>query len=665
MIRLLIYISLIALLTGSFIPLISVKHARIVRKFSLFAAVIGSIAMLAFSSAILYTGNALRIFLFQVHPLFQIGLFIDRLAAFFMFTIAIVGLAVAVYSLSYIEHYEYKTRKNVLTGLMSIFILSMALVIASANMASLLFFWEIMALSSFILVCLDYDKKETRKAALFYFAMTQLSTLFLVAAFAIIYNITGSLEITQMQSLSSGPQITPLLSTILFLCIFLGFGIKAGIIPFHKWLPYAHPAAPSNISALMSGLMIKVAIYGLIRFIMFVLPVASLWWGVLILVAGTLSAILGVIYALKEHDIKTLLAYHSIENIGIILMGFGLYIIFSLNNLTQLAMLSLASSLFHTLNHALFKSILFMAAGSVVNATGTKNIEELGGLIKKMPTTAVLFLIGAVSISGLPPFNGFVSELMLFQAFFNVYLLGSYSLQMLLVVCVAVLALTSALAAACFVKAFGIIFLAQPRSKKAEDAKEAPSSMLLGPGILAALCILLGVFSFQIFQAVSGMFGIQFSIPNLLVIGILLILTYMLALFFADSGKKSKLKNIRESETWGCGYKFPLKHIPTIPTEYTASGFSEPIVNIFKKFYLPKRNLERNYYDQAQSVFKDGFVEISLIKFFEKYMYMPVAAGVDFVSRKISRLQSAGLDAYVSYLFIACLGIIILMRFII
>ncbi len=660
------------MLAGSFMPIISLKHARRVRKLSLFAAMIGTLAMLAFSGVILYTGNTLRLFLFQIHPLFQIELLIDRLAAFFILTISIVGFAAAIYSLSYIEHYEYKTRKNVLTSLMCIFILSMALVIASANMASLLFFWEIMALSSFILVCLDYDKKETRKAALFYFAMTQLSTVFLIAAFAIIYNITGSLEITQMQSLQAGSQVlqispvfiafSPVLSTVLFLCIFLGFGIKAGIIPFHKWLPYAHPAAPSNISALMSGLMIKVAIYGLIRFIMFVLPIASLWWGVLILIAGTLSAILGVIYALKEHDIKTLLAYHSIENIGIILMGFGLYIIFSLNNLPQLAMLSLASSLFHTLNHALFKSILFMAAGSVVNATGTKNIEELGGLIKKMPTTAVLFLIGAVSISGMPPFNGFVSELMLFQAFFNVYLLGSYSLQMLLVVCVAILALTSALAAACFVKAFGIIFLALPRSKKAEDAKEAPKSMLLGPGILAELCILLGVFSYQIFQVITAMFGVEFPIPNLLAVVILLILTYMLALFFVNAGKKAK---VRENETWGCGYRFPSKGSYAIPTEYTASGFSEPIVNIFRKIYLPKRHLERNYYDQTQSVFKDGFVEINLIKFFEKYLYMPVVLSVDFISKKISRLQNAGLDAYVSYLFVACLSIIILMRYII
>ena len=298
---------------------------------------------------------------------------------------------------------------------------------------------------------LEYEKKETVKAGMFYFVMTHLSTVFLFFAFLFLYVTTGSFNIQPITA-------QPLIASIAFVFLFLGFGIKAGIIPFHKWLPYAHPASPSNISALMSGVMIKVAIYGLVRFLL-LLPMES-WWGMLILVMGTASALLGVIYALKEHDLKKMLAYSSIENVGVILVGIGLYVIFNVSGFTSIAMLALFGALFHSFNHAVFKSLLFMTTGAVINQAETKNIEEMGGLIKRMPTTALMFLIGAVSISALPPFNGFVSELMIFQAFFQSPVLGNPFLVLLLIVALSVFALTSALAAACFVKAFGISFLA-------------------------------------------------------------------------------------------------------------------------------------------------------------------------------------------------------------
>jgi formate hydrogenlyase subunit 3/multisubunit Na+/H+ antiporter MnhD subunit len=367
----------------------------------------------------------------------------------------------------------------------------MVLAVASYNMLVFVFFWEILSMSSFVFVLFEFGKPGTRKAALYYFIMTMLSTMCLLSGFYGIYASTGSFDIRPVASLQN--------LTLVFLSLFVGFSIKAGVVPFHRWLPYAHPAAPSSISAMMSGVMIKVAVYGLIRFTLTVLPKEG-WWGVLILVAGTVSAILGVIYALKEHDIKRLLAYHSIENIGIILIGLGLYLIYSANGLDELAALALAAALFHTLNHALFKSLLFLTAGSVVSATGKHNIEEYGGLIKQMPYTAGLFLIGAVSISGLPPFNGFVSELMLFQAFFGSYLIQDPVLKSLLVLCLAGFALTSALAAACFVKAFGITFLAVPRSESARNAKEVGKYMIAGEIVPAVLCMALGLFSLQIFS---------------------------------------------------------------------------------------------------------------------------------------------------------------------
>ena len=290
------------------------------RQAALLSAAVGSAAILAFALEIVFTNKSISFLAYQITPQLQFSFTIDRLAAFFLFLVSIVSLSVAIYSIQYVEHLTHERRKNLVVALMSVFIASMVLVIASSSMFSFLFFWETMALASFLLVMTEFEKQETQKAGIFYFVMTQLSTMFLLFAFLYIYSVTGTLN---MQSI----QANPLVTSVAFIFLFLAFGIKAGIVPFHKWLPYAHPASPSNISALMSGVMLKVAVYGLIRFVL-LMPM-QMWWGMLILAAGTASAVLGVIYALKEHDIKRLLAYHSIENIGIILIGLGLYVIFT------------------------------------------------------------------------------------------------------------------------------------------------------------------------------------------------------------------------------------------------------------------------------------------------------------------------------------------------
>ena len=409
MLQILFSIGLALFFVAIILPLLGSKLSgnKVPRQASLVCSIVASALILAFSLEIVFSAQTYTVLLYQITASFQFSFQVDRLAAFFLLLVSVVSAAVSVYSIQYVEHGEHEQRKNLIVTLMNVFIASMVLVVASFSMFSFLFFWEIMALSSFLLVMVEYEQKETQKAGIFYFVMTHLSTLFLLFAFLFIYITTGTFDMQQVRA-------DPLITSVAFAFLFLGFGIKAGIIPFHKWLPYAHPASPSNISALMSGVMIKVAIYGLVRFIL-LLPMET-WWGMLILVAGTISAVLGVIYALKEHDIKRLLAYHSIENIGIILIGIGLYVIFTLNGLDSIAFLALGGALFHTLNHAIFKSLLFMTSGSIVNATGTRNIEEMGGLIKRMPTTALLFLIGAISISALPPFNGFVSELMIFPS---------------------------------------------------------------------------------------------------------------------------------------------------------------------------------------------------------------------------------------------------------
>jgi hydrogenase-4 component B len=510
---------------------------------------------------------------------------------------------------------------------MGLFVLAMILVVCSTNMFSFIFFWEIMSISSLFLVLTEYENPKTRKAGIFYFVMTQLSTVFLISGFLSIANTTGSLEISS---------VTPAISWFALCCLLIGFSIKAGVIPFHKWLPYAHPESPSNISALMSGVMIKVAIYGLIRF--FILARPSLGWGIAVLILGSISAILGVIYALKEHDIKRLLAYHSIENIGIILLGFGLYLIFSCYNLADLATLALLGSLFHVVNHAIFKTLLFLSAGSVVNQVGSRNIEEMGGLVKTMPYTSVLFLIGSVAISALPPLNGFVSEMMIFSSFFSAIQVLEPSLKMLAIICLSLFALTSALAAACFVKVFAITFLAVPRSKHASEAQEVPKLMIFGQALLAILCIALGVFSYQIFAYL----GYNLPLINLVPISIFLAVLFIIALLIMATSR------YRQAETWGCGFTDQNPRM-----EYTASGFSEPILTIFKVIYSTKKKVAKNYHDSSSIILKDGSAEITLLKFFDEYIYMPIARFVQNASDRIAGLQNSNLDTYMGYVLVA------------
>jgi len=632
---------IITFVVALLVPLpLMLKSSKRSRLFSLFLQILGSLIFLALAAFIIIGKLRLQVDLYQIAPGATLSFIVDQLAAFFILIISTVSVCSCIYSLSY-EHHASNARQNIFTSMSAIFILSMILVIASSNNFSFLFFWEIMSISSFLLVMFDYKEKLTQKSGLFYFIMTQMSTVFLLFAFVLMYSANGSFAIQQMDGISGG------MKGLLFVALFIGFGIKAGVMPFHKWLPYAHSASPSNISALMSGVMIKVAIYGMLRFLLFTLQ-PELWWGITILIFGSASALLGVIYALKEHDLKKLLAYCSIENIGIILLGAGLYIIFQSYNLPELAWLSLGGGLFHTLNHALFKSLLFLTAGSAVNQTGTRDIEEMGGLVKRMPVTAVLFLIGAASVSALPPFNGFVSELMIFQALFQSFRINEPFVEVLLFVILALFALTSALAAACFVKAFGTVFLAMPRSGKAERATEVARAMLLGPAILAALCALLGIFSFQLFAAA----GFDFATPNLLPIGILMFvflgLTLVLMRLFS-SGKT------RLSETWGCGLTSQNSKM-----EYTASGFSEPILRIFKPIYRTNEVLEQHFSDNGNSIFKDGRVEIRTFKLFEERIYMPVAESIRRFSEKVAGIQDVDLDAHILYAFLAIIVLLIL-----
>lgn len=568
----------------------------------------------------------------------SISLLIDRLAAFFIIVICIVAACATIYSFDYIEHYGDPRRRHWLISMMALFILSMIMVVASANFFCLLFFWEIMSLSSFFLVILEREQPESRKAGVYYLVMTQFSTLFILLGGLTLYHFSGTFDITAT-ALTAGAL------TLTSLSFFVGFGTKAGLMPFHKWLPYAHAASPSNVSALMSGVMLKVAIYGLVRVMLDVLS-PPLWWSGLLLGFGTISAVLGVIYALKEHDLKKLLSFHSIENIGIIVIGLGLYGIFNHYGLDTLATLSLAGALFHTLNHAIFKSLLFMTAGSVVNATGTRNIEEMGGLIKRMPTTAIIFLIGAIAISALPPLNGFASEILLFQAYLGALELPNSFMAVLLFISLATFALMSALAAACFVKAFGIVFLALPRSPAAAIAKEVSFGMRLAPAILAGFCVILGIGSYQLLRAI----GLELPVPNLLPVSLIVAIVVGIAILLV----RRLGAPVRYTDTWNCGLGKQTGRM-----EYSATGFSEPIITIFSPIFRTRKVSQSEFADLDKTIIRSGHAEIKTLQFFEERIYLPLARLALRIGGLVSRWHNTDMDNFVLYAFVAIVVLIL------
>ena len=425
-------------------------------------------------------------------PFLAFAIRLDPLAALFLLTIALTGLAVSVYALGYVTEFYGRASLGLLGSLYNAFLASMTLVILADNGFFFLIVWELMSLISYFLVVTEHEKADVRHAGFFYLIMMHIGTAFIILTFLGLFEGTGSFSFEAFrhpqQPLPEG------LRTLVFLAALIGFGTKAGIVPLHVWLPRAHPAAPTHISALMSGVMIKTAIYALIRVYFDFLGGQFLWWwGFAVLVIGAISALLGVMYALMEHDLKSLLAFHSVENIGIILLGVGAGMIFLTYGLKEFAALGLLAGLYHTINHAMFKALLFLGAGSLVYATHTRNMEEYGGLLRRMPWTGACFLIGAVSIAALPPTNGFVSEWLVFQSLFLSFHLPALFLKLMLPIAAAMLALTGVLALACFAKAFGMSFLALPRSPHARRAAEAPPAMRIGMAVLALVCAVLGL----------------------------------------------------------------------------------------------------------------------------------------------------------------------------
>lgn len=679
--------AMLSFVIGAILPLFAPKDGRTVSIVSFGFAALGSLMVIALALSIGFSGSELRLTssMTSALPTQIIDFRVDGMAAFFMLIIGAVALAVSVYSIGSSSEYYGRRSIKALGLLFNLFILSMILVTASNNVFSFLVFWESMSLASFFLVIYEHEKADSIKSGMMYMVMTHLGTAFIMGSFLVIYFQTGSLSFDSFQGHSSS--LSPHIKDIVFVLALIGFGTKAGLVPLHTWLPQAYPSAPSNASAVMSGAMIKMAVYGLARITLdFLAPNSpdSAWWGMLMVIAGSVSALIGVLYAAIEKDIKRAIAYSSVENIGIILLGFGLSVIFMSFDLKALAALALLASMYHSINHAAFKSLLFMGAGAIVFRTQTKNMELLGGLVKKMPWTALLFLLGAVAISGLPPMNGFVSEWLTMQALLSSYQLSNVALQISISFASIAFALTAGIALATFVRIFGISFLSRPRSKEAETAKEVPKTMIAGMGITAALCVVLGIMPFVATGMIASSFGLEngltstaspfsaITVPygvgidgtkamsNLSMPGVAIMMGSVAAAvlgFVTAAGSGRKVVR-RVCNTWDCGFGEINARM-----EYTAASLSQPIRSVFKTLYKPHTAVHKEYHYNSNPYSKKSVhVESTTRDIFEEKLYSPSTRVAIAFFDKIRKIQTGKVNAYLLYVMLTLLLLLLLAR---
>ncbi|HEX9465963.1 MAG TPA: hydrogenase 4 subunit B [Alphaproteobacteria bacterium] len=591
---------------------------------------------------------------------------IDSLSAWFLLVVNLIGVAASLYGRGYGRHVDEPER---VLPFFPAFLAGMNLVPLADDAFTFLLAWEFMSVASWLLVLANHRQPDNARAGLIYLVMAVFGGACLLLGFGVLAGVNGAYHFADMRAHPAVGWAAGV-SLALFL---LGTGSKAGMVPLHAWLPIAHPAAPSHVSALMSGVMTKVAIYGLVR-ILFDLSGDLAWgWGAVVLALGALSAVLGVLYALMEEDLKVLLAYSTIENIGIILIGLGLALVFKANGLFGLAALALTAALLHVLNHALFKSLLFFGAGAVLTATGHRNMERLGGLIHRLPRTAALVLVGCAAISALPPLNGFVSEWLTFQAVINGPHLPQWTLRFGVPVAGALLALSAALAGACFVRAFGVTFLGRPRSPEAAEAREVDVWMRGAMTGLAVLCLVIGVLPMiailPLAQVVADLIGTplpaladgvtpaewlwlaplepgQSSYGGLVVFLVAIIVT---AAVIAGVHRLASSRR-RRSAAWDCGFPDPSPI-----TQYSASSFSQPIRRVFGTLVF--RAAERLDLPEPGDVRPARF-EVRLIDPVWTTIYAPLIVAVNWAADRANPLQYLTIRRYLRLVFIALIALL-------
>jgi formate hydrogenlyase subunit 3/multisubunit Na+/H+ antiporter MnhD subunit len=582
---------------------------------------------------------------------------LDALSAFFLVVVDLGALCASIFALGYGEH---ETAPQRVLPFYCAFLAGMSVVVLADDAFTFLTGWEFMSLTSWALVMAHHRVPDNVRAGYVYLIMASFGTLTLLLGFGLLAGPTGHYTFDAMRA---APPAASLGALALVLAL-IGAGSKAGIVPLHVWLPLAHPAAPSHVSALMSGVMTKVAVYGFIRIALELAGPPDWWWSIVILAAGGLTAVMGVLYALMQHDLKRLLAYHTVENIGIIFIGLGLALAFKAHDQLFAAALAFTAALFHVLNHSLFKSLLFFGAGAVLTATGERDMEHLGGLIHRMPQTAFMFLVGCAAISALPPLNGFASEWLTFQAILLSPQLPSWGLKILVPAVGGLLALSAALAAACFVKAYGVTFLGRPRTPAAANATETDRFSLGAMTVLATLCLVAGILPGLFIDAlapvnialIGARMPAQIGAQWLSIVPIAASRSsydgFLVFLFIAMSGGLAAIAihrfasdRLRRAPAWDCGYPDPSP-----ATQYSAMSFAQPIRRVFGTTVFRARE---TVVMPPPGDTRPARLTVELRDLIWDFIYAPLAAGIGLAADRLNRLQFLTIRQFLSFVFAA------------
>lgn len=589
---------------------------------------------------------------------FCLGL--DPLSAFFLLpTLGLCAIA-ALYGGGYMRTWGGRKALGAHWFFFNLLAASMVMVIVARNGVLFLMSWEVMSLASFFLVTFENEKENVRDAGWIYLVATHLGTAFLLVLFVLMGRETGTMDFDRAGMLAG---LAPSAAGLLFILALIGFGTKAGLMPLHVWLPEAHPAAPSHVSAVMSGVMIKTGIYGILRILTLLGPPPA-WWGWLLVAAGISSGVLGVLFALAQRDLKRLLAYSSVENIGIITLGIGVGVLGIQSGSRTLAILGFGGALLHVVNHAVFKGLLFLGAGSVQHASGTLEIDHLGGLMKRMPWTGATFLIGAAAISGLPPLNGVVSEFLIYLGAFHGGTTYGLTTAVSALATIAALALIGGLAAACFAKAFGIVFLGEPRSDSAIHAHEAGPAMAVPMALLAAGCLAIGLLGPWIVKGMAPVLGAVSGLPPGAVreniVQAVGPLTYVLSGSAGFMAMAAILAIVRarlladrekaETVTWDCGYTAPTSRM-----QYTASSFAQPLLGMFRIFLPVRRRLS-----PPEGIFPaaSSFI-VETPDIFREGLFRPTFAALSRGLSRVRWLQHGRVQLYILYIVLTLLVLLV------
>lgn len=590
---------------------------------------------------------------------------LDVLSALFLLIVGIVTCAVAIFGPGYVNEYAHRDKPLVQLGAFTgLFLAGMQLVVLADDAFLFMLAWELMSLSSYFLVVFHHENPADRRAGFLYLLMAHVGGLVILLGYGVLAGFGDGLTFDALRA----AELPPLWASVAFSLAFVGFGMKAGLVPLHAWLPEAHPVAPSHISALMSGAMLKIAVYGFVRVTFDLIGDVHWGWGVAVLLAGGASALLGILYALQQTDLKRLLAYSSIENIGVIFLALGMGMVFLGGGQARLGAIALAAGLFHAFNHALFKSLLFLGAGNVIQRIHEQNIERMGGLLRRLPYTGAFFLIGSMSIVALPPLNGFASEWMIYQAALQAGALENGVLRILIPFAAAVLALSAALSVACFVRAYGIAFLGQPRSRRARHARQTALSMRAAQGILAALCVLVGVFPGAMVTPLAAVVRLltgagldsatahgalwltpiasnvaSYSAP-LVLLGIAL--AWAIAWLTV---RPRGAPGVRRVPAWDCGFG-PLN----ARMQYTGTSFAMPLRRIFAPVWRIDEKVER--VTDVHGLNPQRLSHQLLVNDRSwSALYEPIGRSVLQGARRIARLQQGSIRAYLAYSFFTLL----------